>query len=93
MRQLVLDVVDDLSNHKGMAHLLTWKLVDDTAAELGAGESARLKWRQRGVPAKWRISIVAALAQKSISVGLDEFDALELLPGRIATPTHEASAA
>lgn len=67
-----------------MASNLTWKLVDDTAGELGVGSDARLKWRQRGVPPKWRIQILETLMQRSVPVSLADFDTLELTPGRIA---------
>lgn len=65
---------------------LTWKVVDDIAAELGVSESARLKWRQRaaGVPAKWRIAIVQELMRRGVPVALSDFDTLESTPGRIA---------
>lgn len=65
---------------------LTWRIVDDTAAELGAGESARLKWRQpgRGVPAEWKIKITQALMSRGVPVALGDFDRLPENPGRIA---------
>lgn len=69
-----------------MPHSITWKIVDDTAAELGASEAARLKWRQggRGVPSAWRIKIAEALMANGEPVALADFDALEPTPGRIA---------
>jgi hypothetical protein len=79
--------MDDLSKGLGMADTtLTWKLVDDTAADLGANESARLKWRQRGrgVPPAWRIKIVEDLMQRGVPVSLSDFDRLGPTPGRIA---------
>lgn len=63
---------------------LNWRLVDETGAELGANESARLKWRQRGVPFKWRIQITQSLMGRGVAVALADFDRLELTPGRIA---------
>jgi hypothetical protein len=65
---------------------LTWKLVDDTASQLGVNDSARLKWRQvgRGVPAVWRIKIVESLLARGVPVALGDFDRLEVTPGRIA---------
>ena len=65
---------------------LTWKLVDDIAANLGAGEAGRLKWRQRdaGVPPKWRIAIAQELMRRGMPVALTDFDKLEVAPGRIA---------
>ena len=76
--------MDDLSNYKVMASNLTWKLVDDTAAEIGVSQEARLKWRQRGVPPKWRIGILEVLMKRAVPVSLADFDGLELTPGRIA---------
>lgn len=65
---------------------LNWRIVDDTAAELGASESARLKWRQagRGVPSEWRIKITQALMARGVPVALSDFDDLPENPGRIA---------
>lgn len=63
---------------------LTWKLVDDTGIELGAEQPGRLKWRQRGVPSKWRILIAQSLMARGIAVALSDFDRLETTPGRIA---------
>lgn len=63
---------------------LTWKLVDDTGIALGAEQPGRLKWRQRGVPSKWRIAIAQNLMSRGIAVALADFDRLELTPGRIA---------
>lgn len=65
---------------------LTWRIVDDTAAELGAKPEARAKWRQvgRGVPAQWRIRITQALMARGVPVALGDFDKLEETPGRIA---------
>jgi len=65
---------------------LTWKLVDETAADLGANADARYKWRQenRGVPPKWRIAIVERLLSAGVPVALADFDRLESTPGRIA---------
>ena len=65
---------------------LNWRIVDDTAAELGASREARLKWRQkgRGVPAEWKIKITQALMARGVAVALSDFDGLEETPGRIA---------
>lgn len=69
-----------------MANHFTWKLVDDVAAELGASESARLKWRQpkRGVPADWQIKILAELTRRNIEADFADFATLPENPGRIA---------
>ena len=69
-----------------MANHLTWKLVDEVAADLGAKEPARLKWRQRGrgVPAAWQIDIARELMSRGIAVSLDDFGKLPESPGRQA---------
>lgn len=41
-----------------------WQFIDQTAEKLGVGADARRKWRERGVPHKWRIPILEA-AQKA----------------------------
>lgn len=66
--------------------VLTWQLVDETAAKLEATDAARMKWRQRetGVPPIWRIRIAEALKASGVHIELSEFDALPLKPGRIA---------
>lgn len=66
--------------------MLTWLIVDGTAAELGAKPDARAKWRQpgRGVPAEWRIKITQALMARGVPVALSDFDRLPENPGRIA---------
>ena len=79
--------MDDMSNHSAMPERpLSWKIVDDIAADLGAGKDARLKWRQReaGVPPKWRIAIAQELMRRGVPVALADFDNLETTPGRIA---------
>lgn len=86
MRRFVLDVLDDLSNHSAMTTAsLNWKLVDDLAAALGAGEAARLKWRQggRGVPPAWRIRIAEAARAAGNPIDFAAFDALPSTPGRL----------
>lgn len=69
-----------------MEHALTWKLIDDTAAALGAEAETRRKWRQRGsgVPQAWRIKIVEALAREGHTISFAAFDDLPQNPGRIA---------
>ena len=69
-----------------MANHLTWALVDGVAADLGATEAARLKWRQkdRGVPAVWQIKIANELMRRGVPVALADFASLPENPGRIA---------
>ena len=65
---------------------LNCRVVDDIAAELGAKQEARAKWRQpgRGVPAEWRIKITQALMARGVPIALNDFDELPEKPGRIA---------
>jgi hypothetical protein len=65
---------------------LNWRVVDDTAAQLGVSREARAKWRQpnRGVPPEWRIKITQALMARGVPVALSDFDSLPENPGRIA---------
>lgn len=65
---------------------LSWRVVDDIAAELGANREARAKWRQpgRGVPAEWKIKITQALMARGVPIALSDFDGLPENPGRIA---------
>lgn len=64
---------------------LSWKLVDDTAAELGVAPAARLKWRQpgRGVPPAWQIRIAQLLLSRGIPIALNDFGTLPANPGRV----------
>jgi hypothetical protein len=57
-------------------HPLSWRIVDDTAAELGAKKDARLKWRQRGVPAEWKIRITQALLARGVPVALTDWEGM-----------------
>jgi len=69
-----------------MENKLSWKLVDEIAAQLGASDPQRMKWRQRdtGVSLPWRIKIVEALARRKVDVSFSDFDTLPKTPGRIA---------
>jgi hypothetical protein len=69
--------VDDLSNVPLMQEpTLTWGLINEVAIDLGAKEHARAKWRQRGIPAEWRIRITQALLARGVPVALSDFDNL-----------------
>ena len=69
-----------------MTYPLTWKLVDETAAALGAPGETRRKWRQtgRGVPFAWRIKLVEHLNDIGHDANFADFEALPETPGRIA---------
>ena len=78
-------MLDGLSNHSAMSeNTLNWRIVDDTAVELGAKNWARAKWRQRGVPAHWRIKITQALMARGVPIALSDFDSLPETPSQIA---------
>lgn len=83
---MALDIWTDRPIDRAMANQITWKLVDAVAADLGATEAARLKWRQkgRGVPSVWQIKIANALMADGVPVSLADFADLPLTPGRIA---------
>lgn len=55
---------------------LTWPVIDEIAAELGAQKPALAKWRQRGVPAAWKIKITQTLMSRGVPVALGDFDRL-----------------
>lgn len=78
MRHVVLDILDELSNHFAMTQTaLDWRLVDQIADSLGATEAARRKWRARQVPYKWRLAIVGELNAAGRSVNVADFDKLQ----------------
>lgn len=62
---------------------MDWKTVDEAAKGLGVADATRYKWRQRGVPAKWQISIIEKLSGEGKSYTFDDFKALQLKPGHI----------
>jgi hypothetical protein len=69
--------MDDLSNMLVMTEpTLTWGLINEVAIDLGAKEHARAKWRQRGIPAEWRIKITQTLLARGVPVALSDFDNL-----------------
>lgn len=57
-----------------MAETLTWGVIDDIAGELGANRWARLKWRQRGIPAEWRIKITQEMMARGVPIALADFE-------------------
>lgn len=67
--------------------VLTWEIVDAIAAELGATDANRRKWRQTGrqVPDAWRIRIVNALKARGAVVEFSAFDDLPPRPGKLSS--------
>ena len=51
------------------------RLIDDIAKELGVTAAARKKWRQRGVPHRWRLPIMRAAAGRGVVVPDSAFEA------------------
>lgn len=54
--------------------MLTWTDVEQIAARMGANALTIKKWRQRGVPARWKLDIIAAMRRKGVD-GADKFPA------------------
>lgn len=48
--------------------------VDSIAAELGASEVARKKWRQRGVPYRWRYEILQIARVRGLCIPEEAFE-------------------
>ena len=65
-----------------MLNQITWSAIDATAEALGAGDHARIKWRQRRkVPAEWQIRIVEDLRAKGVPISFADFErALKATP-------------
>lgn len=51
-----------------------WKLIDRLGTELGASFSARQKWRQHGVPHKYRIDMIELAQREGVELGREDFD-------------------
>ena len=49
-------------------------LIDEVAKELGVTEAARKKWRQRGVPHKWRLPILRRAAARGVAIPDSAFE-------------------
>lgn len=53
---------------------INWNIVNEVASELGAKDHARAKWRQRGIPAEWRIKITQELMSRGVPVALSDLE-------------------
>lgn len=64
---------------------LTWEIVDEIAAALGASAGQRRKWRQTGrqVPNSWRIRIAEKLKADGRPIDFSAFDDLPPRPGKL----------
>ena len=49
-------------------------VIDELAEELGATAVARKKWRQRGVPYRWRLPIIERAAKRGIKLAGADFE-------------------
>lgn len=52
----------------------TWALIEAYAAELGVNAEARKKWRQRGVPHRWRLPLVNLASERGQQLDAAAFD-------------------
>lgn len=57
--------------------ILTWQTIDTVAERLGAKYQARYKWRSRGIPAEWRITIAAELVASGMAFAITDFCAFD----------------
>lgn len=49
-------------------------IIDECAKALGASEAARKKWRQRGVPHRWRLPIIELAAARGVELCSADFE-------------------
>jgi len=61
---------------------LSWPVVDNIAASLGASDAARRKWRQRGIPYLWQIKLATALTASGDNVDISAFERLSPRPSQ-----------
>jgi hypothetical protein len=54
-----VDTLDDLSNYSRMTNE-DWQFIRHRAAAIGVSEAALYKWRQRGVPHRYRMALAEA---------------------------------
>lgn len=52
----------------------THALIETLAKELGVTAVARKKWRQRGVPHRWRLPIIELAASRGVELSSNDFD-------------------
>ncbi|HTF79247.1 MAG TPA: hypothetical protein VK620_33905 [Bradyrhizobium sp.] len=57
-----------------MIESVDWTIIDRAAEALGVKPESRKKWRQRGVPHRWRISIIR---QTGGAIAAEQFEAFE----------------
>lgn len=55
---------DETSKYRAM---LTWPEIESIAADMGANALTVKKWRQRGVPARWKLEIIEKMRRKGVN--------------------------
>lgn len=74
------DITSQDGLDKGDKWSLSWPemdtdaLIDGLARELGVTVVARKKWRQRGVPHRWRLPIIELAAERGVELSSTDFD-------------------
>lgn len=53
--------------------MLTWEQIDSIGADMGAKETTRAKWRQRGVPWRWKLDMLERLRKAGAPASADIF--------------------
>lgn len=65
-----------------------WETIDRLGANLGVGDEARRKWRERGsVPHRWRLPLMEAAFAAGTSLSARDFEGIsrpERAPGKAA---------
>jgi hypothetical protein len=56
------------------AAMETDALIDSLAKDLGVTAGTRKKWRQRGVPHRWRLPIIELAANRGVELSSADFD-------------------
>jgi hypothetical protein len=51
-----------------------WEFVVQTAEKFGVGPDARIKWRQRGVPHRWRLPLIKEATAARVKLDEAIFD-------------------
>ena len=51
-----------------------WETIDELAKRMGVGDHARHKWRQRGVPHRYRLPLLERAQQLGKTLTKDDFE-------------------
>jgi hypothetical protein len=63
-----------MSASASLSSALDWPLIVRIAMAHGVRAGAIKKWRQRGVPYKWRLVIIAAAGAEGVEISPDDFE-------------------